>query len=117
MSTRARKPISRRALLRQSAIGFGALGMYGAFAQENPLAVREPHFTPRAKNVIFLFMHGGPSHVDTFDPKPRLDRDHGKPLPFKAELQFADRNVGGLLKQRHRTGDGSLAAGAVQTAG
>jgi hypothetical protein len=48
----------------------------------DPLAVREPHFKARAKRVIFLFMHGGPSQVDTFDYKPLLKRDHGKPLPF-----------------------------------
>jgi hypothetical protein len=48
----------------------------------HPLAVKPPHFTPRAKRVIFLFMHGGPSQVDTFDYKPLLKRDHGKPLPF-----------------------------------
>jgi hypothetical protein len=45
----------------------------------NPLAPRQPHFTPRAKRVIFLAMQGGPSHVDTFDHKPLLTRDHGKP--------------------------------------
>src|SRR5207302_5226360 len=49
----------------------------------NPLAVKSPHFTPRAKRIIFLFMSGGPSHVDTFDPKPRLAKDNGKPLPFE----------------------------------
>ena len=48
-----------------------------------PLAVRKPHFAPKAKRVIFLFMSGGPSHVDLFDPKPRLDGDDGKPLPFE----------------------------------
>lgn len=48
----------------------------------NPLAAKQPHFPARAKRVIFLFMKGGPSQVDTFDPKPLLDRDHGKPLPF-----------------------------------
>src|SRR5919197_6610485 len=41
-----------------------------------------PHFAPKVKRVIFLFMHGGPSQVDTFDHKPLLERDHGKPLPF-----------------------------------
>jgi len=45
-------------------------------------AISQPHVTPRAKRVIFLFMHGGPSHVDTFDHKPQLDRHDGKPLPF-----------------------------------
>src|SRR5437764_1072285 len=43
---------------------------------------KSPMFSSRAKRVIFLFMSGGPSHVDTFDPKPRLTSDSGKPLPF-----------------------------------
>jgi hypothetical protein len=76
--------LSRRDLLRVSSAGFGHLaftGLLGASGQ-NPLAERAPHFTPRAKRVIFLFMHGGPSQVDTFDYKPLLKRDHGKPLPF-----------------------------------
>ena len=88
---------SRRALLRRVACGFGSLSLAALCADEtgrlaasesnNPLAPKQPHLTPRAKNVIFLFMHGGPSHVDTFDHKPRLDRDHGKPIPFKRELR------------------------------
>ena len=72
-------------MLQQASAGFGYLalaGMLGAEAAVNPLAARKPHFPARAKRVIFLFMKGGPSHVDTFDPKPLLDRDHGKPLPF-----------------------------------
>lgn len=48
-----------------------------------PLAGRAPHFPARARRVIFLYMPGGPSHVDLFDPKPRLERDHGRPLPFE----------------------------------
>ena len=48
-----------------------------------PFAVRAPHHTPRAKRVIFLYMPGGPSHVDMFDPKPQLEVDAGKPLPFE----------------------------------
>ena len=48
--------------------------------------------------MIFMFMHGGPSHLDTFDPKPLLDRDHGKPLPFKRPLTFAEGAIGSLLK-------------------
>ncbi len=101
--------ISRRAALRKTACGFGALALEGLLAGcdgllatpkvENPLAVKSPHFTPRAKRVIFLFMHGGPSHLDTFDPKPRLDRDHGKPIPFERSLTFSPaKELGGLLK-------------------
>lgn len=81
--------LSRRELLRVSSAGFGSLALAGlagleaqAAAGADPLAVRAPHFEPRAKRVIFLFMHGGPSQVDTFDWKPLLKRDHGKPLPF-----------------------------------
>ena len=63
------------------------------FAQEafaDDVVLASPHFVPRAKRVIFLFMHGGPSQVDTFDYKPLLQRDHGKPLPFaKPRVQFA----------------------------
>jgi hypothetical protein len=51
-------------------------------ASVDPLAIKPPHFPARAKRVIFLFMHGGPSQMDTFDYKPLLKRDHGKPLPF-----------------------------------
>ena len=52
-----------------------------AGADLNPLAPKAPHFPAKAKQVVHLFMNGGPSHVDTFDPKPLLDKYHGKPLP------------------------------------
>ena len=96
-----RPSISRRHLLRSSACGFGLLGLQSLFAEEgqsDPLAARSPHFAARAKRVIFLFMHGGPSQIDTFDPKPRLTLDHGKPLPFKRPLTFAEGSMGNLLK-------------------
>jgi hypothetical protein len=80
-------------MLRQFANGFGLIGLASMLADEaradaprdaaDPLAVRSPHFPARAKRLIFLFMSGGPSHVDTFDPKPRLVTDAGKPLPFE----------------------------------
>jgi hypothetical protein len=54
-----------------------------AAAGTNPLAVKPPHFIPRARRMIFLFMQGGPSHVDTLDPKPRLAQDNGKAFPFR----------------------------------
>src|SRR5262249_44309475 len=60
-------------------------------------AVRPPHYEPRAKRVIFLFMSGGPSHVDTFDPKDRLARDNGKPLPF-AMPHLERTRTGNLLQ-------------------
>ncbi len=88
---------SRRALIQRLGAGFGALALQGMLAEtsfalgsDDPLAPKAPHFAPRAKRVIFLFMHGGPSQVDTFDYKPLLQRDHGKPLPFaKPRVQFA----------------------------
>src|SRR5690349_2469865 len=98
--------ISRRGMLRNSACGFGFLGLAGMLADEqlwaqasaNPLAPKTPHHAPRAKRVIFLFMHGGPSGIDTFDPKPRLIIDDGKPLPFKQPLSFAPEETGGLMR-------------------
>src|SRR5690242_18864637 len=93
--------LSRREMLQRSAAGFGYLATLGLLAQEgtaapapavidNPLAPKAPHFPARAKRVIFVFMKGGPSHVDTFDPNPLLDRDDSKPYPFaKPRVQFA----------------------------
>jgi hypothetical protein len=88
-------PVSRRQALRQFASGFGMLGLSHLMARDlaagslaptisaaSPLAVRPPMYAPQAKRVIFLFMAGGPSHVDLFDPKPRLQKESGKPLPF-----------------------------------
>ena len=95
--------ISRRRMLTQSGAGFGWLGLAATLAEEqqltaapdiesrNPLAPKRPHFKPQAKRIIFLFMNGGPSHVDTFDPKPELVNQEGKkgpggkwmPSPFK----------------------------------
>ena len=83
---------TRRDFLRRSGMGFAALGLTGipdvSLADSdtgfvNPLIPRTPHFAPKAKRVIHLFMNGGPSHVDTFDPKPMLDRYHGKELPME----------------------------------
>jgi hypothetical protein len=99
-----RPPISRRAVLRQTCCGFGTLGLTGLLSQlsgaerVNPLAPRAPDFPARAKRVIFLFMHGGVSSVDTFDHKSALVRYDGKPLPFKRPLTFAEGKVGGLMK-------------------
>src|SRR5262245_27496810 len=78
-------PTSRRQFLREASCGFGFLALAGltseAAAAANPLAARAPHFTPRAKRIIFLFMDGGPSHVDTFDYKPKLNAHAGRPHP------------------------------------
>ena len=83
-------------MLQQSALGFGSLALTSLLQAENPLAAKRPHFRPRAKRVIFLFMKGGPAHMDTFEYKPLLQRDHGKPLPFdKPKVTFA--KTGNLL--------------------
>jgi len=79
--------IPRRVALKRLACGFGSLALAGlmggrSFGASNPLAPKIPMFRPRAKRVIFLFMQGGPSQIDTFDYKPRLERDDGKKLPF-----------------------------------
>src|SRR5687768_18471220 len=82
--------MSRRDLLRRCGLGFGALGLAQVLDQShllaaepvgNPLAPKQPHFPAKAKRVIHIFANGGPSHVDTFDPKPLLDKYHGKALP------------------------------------
>lgn len=72
--------LTRRQMLRRFANGFGLLGLAGLFGEDLFAAAMNP---PRAKRIIFLFMSGGPSHVDTFDPKPRLAKENGKPLPFE----------------------------------
>ncbi len=90
-SPHARLGLSRRALLQQLCLGFGGLAFNASMAA-NPLQPHVPPFRARAKRVIFLFMHGGPSHIDLFDYKPRLFADHDKPLPFKERsVQFASR--------------------------
>jgi hypothetical protein len=71
--------LSRRGFLQQSSAGFGWLALNALFARP-ALAATPPHFAPRAKNIIFCFMDGGPSHVDTFDPKPMLKQHEGKTI-------------------------------------
>ena len=98
---------NRRDLLKMSAAGFGSLALAGLSAEEvradaarsraSALALKPAQFEPKAKRVIFLFMHGGPSQVDTFDYKPLLERDHGKPLPFSKPRVFS-APTGNLLK-------------------
>ena len=75
---------SRRELLRQSAVGFGSLALASMLAEDSPASAEAsekvglPHFTPRAKRIIFLFMKGGPSQMDLFDHKPALKKFAGK---------------------------------------
>jgi hypothetical protein len=93
-------------MLLRCANGFGALALaalledpaYGAEPlDKDPLAPKPPHFKAKATNVIFLYMDGGPSQMDTFDPKPRLTKEHGQPIKMKVEpTQF--NNVGTVLQ-------------------
>ena len=76
----------RRQLLSQIACGFGSLALAGlqsaTAAPTSPLAERATHHAARAKRLIFIFMQGGPSQVDTYDPKPQLDKDDGQMIEF-----------------------------------
>jgi hypothetical protein len=102
-------PLSRRDMLLRCTNGFGAAALAALLAEDgraaapptrpnrNPLAPKPTHHKAKAKSVIFLFMDGGPSQIDTFDPKPRLDKEHGKPIKTKVEpTQFND--VGTVMK-------------------
>jgi Protein of unknown function (DUF1501) len=98
--------ISRRELLKNAACGFGYLAFAGlaseaAAAEQNPLSAKVPHLAARAKRVIFMFMHGGPSQVDTFDYKPTLAKHSGRPAPF-VKASSADQQAkkkAGVLRQ------------------
>ncbi len=102
-------PIDRRDFLRSAGGGLGWIALSSLLAADraaqaatkippvrpttNPLAPAAPHFEPRARNVIFLFMSGGPSHVDLLDPKPALDRLAGQPIPDSFGTFKTRRNV------------------------
>jgi hypothetical protein len=92
------RALTRREMLARCANGFGAVALTALLSDKafgevvraaadplHPLAPRKPHYTAKARNVIFLYMDGGPSQVDTFDPKPRLTADNGKPFAMKME--------------------------------
>jgi hypothetical protein len=94
-------PRTRRDFLKQASAGFGAVAMaalmgesaYGSAAAALPTGEGAgPHFTPKAKRVIFLYMDGGVSQVDSFDPKPRLTKENGNPFPMKMEPTQFDNN-------------------------
>lgn len=100
--------LTRRELLSRSGMGFGAMALGGLLAEQgllggpargaeagNPLLPKAPHFPPKAKRVVHLFMNGGPSQVDTFDPKPELTKYHGKALP--TENLRTERKTGAAL--------------------
>src|SRR5947208_11326787 len=98
----SRAGVSRREMLCKCANGFGGLALAylvadkiasaAALAERNPLAPRLPHYEPKARSVISLFMDGGPSQIDTFDPKPRLTAEHGQPFKMKMEPTQFDNN-------------------------
>ncbi|MDZ4801274.1 MAG: DUF1501 domain-containing protein [Bryobacteraceae bacterium] len=84
MSHHAR-PTTRREMLCRCANGFGGLALASMMAKaaDDPLAPKAPHYKAKAKSVIFMFMDGGPSQMDTFDPKPGLRKWHGQQIPMK----------------------------------
>ncbi len=98
-------PLTRRSLLARSAFGIGAFALAHLLREDGLLAnserpgenlppdlkPRAPHFAPRARAMISLFMHGGPSHVDLFDPKPELKRHHGKDYAGEIAYSFVNQ--------------------------
>lgn len=99
---------SRRTALKTGACGFGHLALTGLISrngsaaeskQANPLAARQPHFPARAKRVIFLFMQGGPSHVDSFDYKPLLIEKDGATLSFDDARRIANTGERGTSQK------------------
>lgn len=96
--------LTRREFLQRSGLGFGTFGLASLLGGQalgaepesvSPLAPKDPHFPAKAKRVIHIFLNGGPSHVDTFDPKPVLNKYHGKALP--TESLPTERLTGGAL--------------------
>ncbi len=92
---------SRRQMLQTCSTGFGAVALAGLMGERadsatgelpSGAALKTTHHAARAKHVIFCFMSGGVSHVDSFDPKPRLQRDHGQPMPVKVERTMFNNN-------------------------
>src|SRR5512143_702916 len=94
--------ITRRDLLFRAGAGFGAVALSALLAEEASAGVPAPHFPARAKSVIWLFMEGGPSHIDLFDPKPELLKLGGKPLPpsFGRPITAMGTSDNGLLPSK-----------------
>ena len=102
-------PVSRREWLTRTACGFGGLALAdlasaqtpGAHApgSRDPLAAKPPHHRPKAKRVIFLFMQGGVSHVDSYDHKPRLVADDGRQMPFDDARAIANTGMRGTNRR------------------
>ena len=101
--------MTRREALCRGANGFGGLALATLLAEKSNAAVRAPHHPAKAKSVIFLFMDGGPSQIDTFDPKPRLIQENGKPIPLKTPttvFNISDKMLGSpfAFKQHGQSG-------------
>lgn len=113
------QPLSRRELLFRTGAGFSGLALMSLLDRDgllaaspaassdeqqrvNPLASKKPHFAGKAKSVIFLFMYGGPSQVDLFDPKPALTKNHGKPLTGKGKIDVFFGNPGNLMASPYK---------------
>lgn len=120
-----RNTMSRRDLLHSAGEGIGSLafawllnqdgllaapapsaGKSGSCAEssaiKSPFSPKKPHFEPRAKAVISLFMDGGVSHLDTFDPKPALDKHHGQPLPVSGDIQVQQGFPGPVMRSPYK---------------
>src|SRR5580693_6053882 len=107
-----RKIQTRRNFFQECAGGIGIMALAQLMEREgraavpavNPLAPKKPHFPGKAKNVIFMFMEGGPSQLDLFDPKPELQKWSGKPLPASMtkdlRLAFTKPNAAVMASQR-----------------
>ena len=89
-------PISRRQMLRQTSMGFGSLALSGLMTErsfaERRGPTKSPHHAPRAKHVVFCYMSGGVSQVDSFDPKPKLREQAGQPMPMPVERTQFNQN-------------------------
>jgi hypothetical protein len=95
-----RKILTRRAALKTLGCGFGSLALAGLVARANPLAAKIPHLKPRAERIIFIFMQGGPSHLDTFDYKPALFERDGQMLDFHDARNIANTGERKPTRQR-----------------
>src|SRR5262245_33671292 len=111
------KHLSRRELLAQAGRGFGSVALVSMLnaSPRNPLAAKAPHSPVKAKNVIYLFMHGGVSHVDTFDPKPELAKRSGQSISAEAakglktnRIDFSKAPMRGSPWQFNRCGQSGI---------
>ena len=94
-------PLTRRHFMNRGAMGFGSLALAGVMQKDQasaaPWAPKPTHFAPKAKSVIFFYMDGGVSHVDSFDPKPLLAKENGQRPKFKVDATVFNNN-GNILK-------------------